>query len=125
MKEVDYISNFNDLDTHWAAMSDLVAPQGAVVAIVGNQKPLPMDAIRAKSATVCWELMFTRPRFKTPDMIEQHRLLNQVADWLDSGKLRGTLKETLSPINAANLRKAHEKLESGTMIGKLVLKGWS
>jgi zinc-binding alcohol dehydrogenase family protein len=125
MKQVDYIANFNDLDTHWEAMGDLIAPQGAMVAIVGNQKPLPMDAVRSKSATLCWELMFTRPRFKTPDMIEQHRLLEQVADWLDSGKLRGTLKETLSPINAANLRKAHEKLESGTMIGKLVLKGWS
>jgi NADPH:quinone reductase-like Zn-dependent oxidoreductase len=83
-----------------------------------------MDVVRSKSATVCWELMFTRARFKTPDMIEQHKLLNQVADWLDAGKLRGTLKETLSPINAANLRKAHEKLESGKMIGKLVLKGW-
>jgi alcohol dehydrogenase len=124
-KPVDYIANFNDLDTHWAAMSQLIAPQGAMVAIVGNQKPLPMDMVRSKSATMCWELMFTRPRFKTPDMIEQHRLLDQVADWLDSGKLRGTLKETLSPINAANLRKAHEKLESGTMIGKLVLRGWS
>jgi len=124
-KQVDYIANFNDLDTHWEAMGDLIAPQGAMVAIVGNQKPLPMDAVRSKSATLCWELMFTRPRFKTPDMIEQHRLLEQVADWLDAGKLRGTLKETLSPINAANLRKAHEKLESGTMIGKLVLKGWS
>jgi NADPH2:quinone reductase len=30
----------------------------------------------------------------------------------------------LSPINGANLKKAHERLESGTMIGKLVLKGW-
>ena len=125
LKQVDYIANFNDLDTHWAAMGDLIAPQGAMVAIVGNQKPMPMDTVRSKSATMCWELMFTRPRFKTPDMIEQHRLLDQVADWLDSGKLRGTLKETLSPINAANLRKAHEKLEAGTMIGKLVLKGWS
>src|ERR1051326_1173389 len=124
-KPVEYIANFNDLDTHWAAMGQLVAPQGALVAIVGNQKPLPMDLVRSKSATLCWELMFTRPRFKTPDMIEQHRLLNQVADWLDAGKLRGTLKETLSPINAANLRKAHEKLESGTMIGKLVLRGWT
>ena len=124
-KHVEYIANFNDLDEHWPAMGDLIAPQGAMVAIVGNQKPLPMDAVRSKSATLCWELMFTRPRFKTSDMIEQHRLLNQVADWLDSGELRGTLKETLSPINAANLRKAHEKLESGTMIGKLVLTGWS
>jgi len=124
-KPVDYIANFNDLDTHWAAMGQLIAPQGSMVAIVGNTKPMPMDAVRSKSATLCWELMFTRARFKTPDMIEQHRLLDQVADWLDSGKLRGTLKETLSPINAANLRKAHEKLESGTMIGKLVLKGWN
>jgi len=124
-KPVDYIANFNDLDTHWAAMGQLIAPQGSMVAIVGNQKPLPMDVVRSKSATMCWELMFTRPRFKTADMIEQHRLLDQVSDWLDSGKLRGTLKETLSPINAANLRKAHEKLESGTMIGKLTLSGWS
>ncbi|HEX7220291.1 MAG TPA: zinc-binding alcohol dehydrogenase family protein [Burkholderiales bacterium] len=122
---VDYVANFSgDLDAYWDAMAELVAPQGAVVAIVGNQKPLSMDVVRSKSASVCWELMFTRPRFKTPDMIEQHKLLNQVADLLDAGKLRGTLKETLSPINGANLRKAHEKLESGTMIGKLVLKGW-
>ena len=123
-KPVEYIANFNDLDPHWAAMAQIVAPQGSMVAIVGNTKPIPMDLVRSKSATMCWELMFTRPRFKTSDMIEQHRLLNQVAEWLDSGKLRGTLKETLAPINAANLKKAHEKLESGTMIGKLVLKGW-
>jgi zinc-binding alcohol dehydrogenase family protein len=124
-KPVDYIANFSgDLDTYWPAMAELVAPQGAVLAIVANSKPIAMDLVRSKSASVCWELMFTRPRFKTADMIEQHKLLDQVSEWLDSGKLRGTLKETLSPINAANLRKAHQKLESGTMIGKLVLKGW-
>jgi len=122
---VDYIANFSEVDEHWAAIGELIAPQGGIVLIVGNKQPLNVDAVRAKSAAVCFELMFTRSRFQTPDMIEQHKLLNQVADWLDSGKLKGTLKETLSPINAANLRKAHEKLESGTMIGKLVLKGWS
>jgi zinc-binding alcohol dehydrogenase family protein len=125
LQYVDYIASFNDLDEHWAAIGELIAPQGAIVAIVGNRNPLSMDAVRAKSASLCWELMFTRPRFQTRDMIEQHRILNQVAEWLDAGKVRGTLKETLSPINAANLRKAHQKLESGTMIGKLVLKGWS
>jgi NADPH:quinone reductase len=121
---VDYIAVYNDLDMHWAAIGELIAPQGGIVSIVGNLKPLSMDAVRAKSASLCWELMFTRPRFKTPDMIEQHKLLNQVADWLDAGKLRGTLKQTLTPINAANLRKAHAQLESGTTIGKLVLQGW-
>ena len=122
---VDYIANFSgDLDAYWDTMAELIAPQGAMVAIVGNTRPLPFDAVRQKSVTFAWELMFTRPRYKTADMIEQHRLLNQVADWLDAGKLRGTMRETLSPISAQNLRKAHEKLESGTTIGKLVLKGW-
>ena len=122
----DYIANFSgDLDLHWPAMSELIAPQGYAVAIVGNQKPMPLDAFRMKSAAFCWEFMFTRPRFQTPDMIEQHRLLSEVAELLDAGTLKCTLRETLSPINAANLRAAHAKLESGTMIGKLVLKGWS
>jgi zinc-binding alcohol dehydrogenase family protein len=124
-REVDYIACFNDLDQHWAAIGELIAPQGGIVAIVGNRNPLPQDAVRAKSASLCWELMFTRPRFQTPDMIEQHRLLGEVAAWLDAGRLRCTLRETLSPINGANLREAHAKLESGTMIGKLVLKGWN
>jgi NADPH:quinone reductase len=124
LKNVDYIANFSDVDEHWASIGDLIAPQGGIVLIVSNKNPLVVDAVRLKSAAIHFELMFTRPRFKTPDMIEQHRLLNQVADWLDAGKLKGTLKQTLTPINAANLRKAHAQLESGTTIGKLVLQGW-
>jgi zinc-binding alcohol dehydrogenase family protein len=124
LKHVDYIANFNDTDRYWDQMGDLVAPQGAVCLIVGTKGPLAMDAVRGKSASVCWELMFTRPRFKTPDMIEQHRLLTRVAELIDAKQIRGTLRETLRPINAANMRAAHAKLESGTTIGKLVVAGW-
>jgi zinc-binding alcohol dehydrogenase family protein len=123
-KPVDYIANFSEVDEHWAAIGELIAPQGGVLLIVGNKAPLNVDAVRLKSAAIHFELMFTRSRFQTPDMIEQHKLLNTVADWLDTGKLKGTLTETLSPINGANLRTAHAKVESGTMVGKLVLKGW-
>ncbi|MDO8272463.1 MAG: zinc-binding alcohol dehydrogenase family protein, partial [Gammaproteobacteria bacterium] len=35
--------------------------------------------------------------------------------------LRHTRTEHYGPLNAANLLKAHAKLESGTMVGKLVL----
>jgi len=65
--------------------------------------------------------MFTRSVFQTPDMKAQHHLLNTVADLIDSKKIKTTLTDVLSPINAENLRKAHRKLESGTMIGKIVL----
>jgi zinc-binding alcohol dehydrogenase family protein len=125
LKFVDYIANFNDTDHYWEQMGDLIGPQGAVCMIVGTRGPLAQDAVRGKSATVCWELMFTRPRFKTPDMIEQHRLLTRVAELIDARKIRGTLRETLHPINAANLRAAHAKLESGKTIGKLVVASWS
>jgi zinc-binding alcohol dehydrogenase family protein len=124
LKFVDYIANFNDTDRYWEVMGDLIRPQGAIALIVGNRGQLAQDGVRGKSATVCWELMFTRPRFKTPDMIEQHRLLTRVAELIDAKKIRGTMRECLRPINAANLRAAHAKVESGTMIGKLVVAGW-
>jgi NADPH:quinone reductase-like Zn-dependent oxidoreductase len=68
--------------------------------------------------------MFTRSKYQTPDMIEQQKLLDRIADWIDGGQIKGILRETVRPINAANLKKAHAKLETGTMIGKLALKGW-
>ena len=123
-KFVDYIANFNDTDRYWEAMGDLIRPQGAIALIVGNRGQLAQEGMRGKSATVCWELMFTRPRFKTPDMIEQHRLLTRVAELIDAKKIRGTMRERLRPINAASLRAAHAKLESGMTIGKLVVAGW-
>ena len=121
---VDYIGCWNDIDRHWEAMADLIRPQGTICSIVGNRGALAQDGVRAKSATHCWELMFTRARFQTPDMIEQHRLLARVAAEIDAGRMRTTLREVLGPINAANLREAHARLESGTTIGKLVLVGW-
>ncbi|MCC8567149.1 zinc-binding dehydrogenase [Xanthomonas citri] len=60
----------------------------------------------------------------TEDMVEQHRILNRAASLIDAGELRTTHTETLSPINAQQLREAHRRLESGSTIGKLVLAGW-
>jgi len=124
IRHPDYVAVFNDIDRHWKEVCELVRPQGAMVSIVAPRGPLAQDALRAKSATLCWEAMFTRPRLGLPDMIEQHRLLDRVAQWIDAGRVRGTLRETLSPINAANLRAAHRRMESGTMVGKLVVAGW-
>jgi NADPH:quinone reductase-like Zn-dependent oxidoreductase len=60
-------------------------------------------------------------RASRPDMAEQGGLLNEAARLLDDGILRHTRTEHYGQLNAANLLKAHAKLESGTMLGKLVL----
>jgi NADPH:quinone reductase len=50
--------------------------------------------------------------------------LNEVAKLVDAGRIRTTLTETIPTINAQNLRRVHERIESGRTIGKIVLAGW-
>ena len=60
--------------------------------------------------------MFARSLFRTPDMIEQHDVLNPV----DQGGNTTTLGENLSTITATNLKRAHALVESGRARGKIV-----
>lgn len=118
---VDHIAIFNDTDGHWEAVTDLIRPQGRIVSIVENERPLSFDTLKTKAAGLIWEFMFARSMFNTPDMIEQHKLLSYVADEIDAGRLRSTVSETLTPINAENLRKAHAQIESGKAKGKITI----
>ncbi|MGA9149904.1 MAG: zinc-binding alcohol dehydrogenase family protein, partial [Candidatus Nitrosopolaris sp.] len=121
----EYILCLNNTDGHFDSMKQLIAPQGKICSIVETKAPVDMGGIlRQKSATFVWEVMFTRSLFQTYDMIEQHHLLNTVADLIDSNKIKSTITDLLSPINAENLRKAHKKLESGSTIGKIVISGF-
>jgi len=123
-KEVDYIANFNNTDTYWAVMAELIRPQGHIVCIVENAKPIELGLLKSKSASFSWTFMFTRSMFQTPDMGEQGWILNEAAKLFEAGKVQTTLTETFSPINAASMRKAHAQSESGKTIGKLVVAGW-
>lgn len=121
---IDYIANFADTDRYWQAMGKIIRPQGKIVSIVENAKPLDLNILKPKSATFVWEFMFTRSMFSTDDMLKQHQLLNEVAKLVEAGQLRGTLQTRLAPINAENLRAAHAQLEGGRTIGKIALEGW-
>ena len=68
--------------------------------------------------------MFTRSMFQTVDMAEQGDRRNAVAALVDAGKVRSTVTQTVTPINAENLREAHRQLEGLGVIGKIVLEGW-
>jgi NADPH:quinone reductase len=57
-------------------------------------------------------------------MEAQHDLLAEVSRLVDEGTLRTTLAETMGPIRAENLRKAHQLIESGRSRGKVVLAGF-
>lgn len=123
--QVDYVFCLNSTEKHWKSMAEAVAPQGKICSIVETDELLDLTLLKNKSITFVWELMFTRPMYQTADMIEQHKLLNEVARLVDQGIIRTTTTDTLEPINAENLRKAHAMLESGRTVGKVVLHDWS
>jgi zinc-binding alcohol dehydrogenase family protein len=123
--QVDYIANYNNTDIYWPAMAELIAPQGRICCIVDNARPIELNLLKSKSATLAWEFMFTRSMYSTPDLAAQGALLAEVARWIDAGTLRHAAQQVLTPINAANLRQAHATLESGRTIGKIVLAAWS
>ncbi|MDU8946601.1 zinc-binding alcohol dehydrogenase family protein [Ovoidimarina sediminis] len=109
--------------THAAAAAEILAPQGRY-GLIDDPQGFDLKAFKAKSASVHWELMFTRSRFATPDMSRQGEILNELAALVEGGRIRSTAAEHFGAITAANLRRAHTRLESGTAMGKIVLSGF-
>ncbi|TDP03260.1 zinc-binding alcohol dehydrogenase family protein [Flavobacterium sp. 245] len=119
---VDFILDFVDTNAYWDTMAELIKPQGHIASITGSSEPVALNKLKSKSVSFSWELMYTRSMFQTEDMIEQHHILNKVADLLDEGILKTTLNQTLIGLTADNLKKAHQLLESGRTIGKIAIK---
>ena len=121
---VSHVASLTQTDRHFDQLVEALAPQGRLALIDDPEQPLDVMKLKRKSLSLHWELMFTRSLFETPDMIEQHRLLQRVSELVDQGVLRTTLGEHFGVINAANLRCAHALLESGKAKGKIVLEGF-
>ncbi|MBD1380433.1 zinc-binding dehydrogenase [Bacillus sp. IB182487] len=122
LKGVDYIFCLNNTDQHWDTITTSINPQGKICSIVETEEKHDLNLLKSKSAAFVWEFMFTRAMYQTKDMQEQHKLLSALSELIDQKKLVTTLTEVLTLINADNLKKAHIMVESGKMIGKVVVE---
>ena len=118
-----FVLSTTQTDKHFDEIVELIAPQGRF-ALIDDPDPIDVRKLKRKSVSLHWELMFTRSIFKTADMAKQHELLAAVSALLDEGRLRTTLAQKFGTINAANLKRAHALLESGSAKGKIVLEGF-
>ncbi|WP_128255399.1 zinc-binding alcohol dehydrogenase family protein [Falsirhodobacter deserti] len=118
-----FVFSTTNSDRHVPGIEALIAPQGRF-GLIDDPETLNVLGFKRKTVSIHWELMFTRAIFGTPDIGEQGKLLNEIATLIDDGRIRTTLTETLQPINAANLAKAHALIEAGTARGKIVLEGF-
>lgn len=118
-----FVFSTTHTDEHVAEIATLIAPQGRL-ALIDDPETLDISPLKQKSISVHWELMYTRSLFQTADMAEQGRILDEIARLVDAGTIRTTLAENFGRIDAANLRKAHARIESHTAKGKIVLEGF-
>jgi len=121
---VSHIASLTHTHIHFDDYVEVIKPQGKICLIDDPTEPLNFMALKGKSVSLIWELMFTRSRFQTEDMIEQHHLLEEVSQLMEAGKVKSTVKLEMGTINSQNLIKAHKKVESETMMGKIVLEGF-
>jgi NADPH:quinone reductase len=118
-----FVFSTNQSDRHFDQIVELIAPQGRF-GLIDDPDIIDVRKLKRKTVSTHWELMFTRSMFGTADMIEQHHLLGEVSKLVDAGKIKTTLAENFGTINAANLKRAHELIETGRAKGKVVLEGF-
>jgi len=123
LAEFDYVISLTHTDQYQDQIAECIKPQGKF-ALIDDPSSFDILKFKRKCISVHWEFMFTRSLFTTADITAQHTLLNEISELIDSGILKTTLGQNLGPINAANLYKAHQILESHTSRGKLVLEGF-
>ncbi|ETY73787.1 zinc-binding alcohol dehydrogenase family protein [Lactiplantibacillus fabifermentans] len=118
---VDSVVLLHSTDYYLPLVTPLIQPLGTIVAVVTNSQPLPMDLLKPKSLNFAWEFMFTKANYQVSTMGSQGVILAKLAALADAGILQATTKQVLQGISAATLKQAHATVESGRMLGKLVL----
>lgn len=121
---VDAVLCATDTDPTLPRLAEIVAPQASLCFLVPNKSPVDLAPFYAKSVSFHWELMFTRSMFATRDIATQGKILREIAELIDTRRIRSPLKRRLAPLSAQTLRHAHEQIESGATIGKIVVEGW-
>ena len=121
--QVTHVASLTHTDSYLESYVELLAPMGKI-ALIDDPKAIDISKLKQKSLSLHWEFMFTRSMFETKDMNKQHQLLNKVSELVDQGYIHTTMGQNLGVINAENLKTAHEFIESGKSIGKIVLQGF-
>ncbi|WP_062523204.1 zinc-binding alcohol dehydrogenase family protein [Demequina silvatica] len=102
-----------------AAFAALGRPFTGVVAIDGGFEDVA--PLKSKSMSLHLEYMFARALHDAADLHVQGEYLAEVAHLAERGLVRTTATEYLEDFTASHLREAHRRVESQSMIGKVVV----
>ncbi len=115
---VDYVFSANS-EGNVEAYAELLPVHGAVVAI-DDPAGLDLMPLKPKSQSWLWEFLYSRP---VEDPADDHHavMLRAITELVDAGLVRSTMTTRLGPLDVDTLREAHRRIESGSVIGKVVI----
>ncbi|MBM9547113.1 zinc-binding alcohol dehydrogenase family protein [Leptospira sp. 201903074] len=116
---------FIDPKDHFENLAKVLLPFGNICSIVESDSPLNMNLLKTKSNGYLNEFMFTRSMFQTEDRIKQKQLLEEIGALVDAKKIFPTNHIDLGEMTEETLNEAHELLQSGKTIGKIILGGFT
>lgn len=121
--QFDYIAVLFDITLYFDDIKNFVKPFGHVGTIVGINEPLDLSVWKDISVSFDWEYMFA----KTDNnylIDSQGETLKFISSLVENGRLVPTLSKVYdSGINADNLKRATKDVETGHMLGKVVVSG--
>lgn len=117
---ISYVFITHSTAQYLAPVAAVAAPFAKVCSIVQTKEfPMYGTEFMAKSLTFIWELMGTGPWYGV-DVDRSGMVLAKLAELLDNKTVKCHLIKKL-PLNRDGLKKAHEMVESGSVIGKIGL----
>ena len=124
IESVDFVVSLTQTHRNLPQIIDVLKPRGHF-GLIDAPAPMDLRLFMSKNLSVHYEDMGMTTKTGPADEYTRHqRILRRVAGLVDRGVLRSTMRGDAQPINAANLRDAHRRLEQGTSIGKIVLAGF-
>jgi NADPH2:quinone reductase len=119
LEKVDMVLATRSSASHLAGMPHLLKAYGHL-ALLDAFQSLDISSLAPYAISVHLEAVFAR--VVTNQHPEQQGLiLRALTQLVEAGKIRSTLQKTLSGLTSDNIRTAHELVEKGDMIGKVVL----
>lgn len=116
---VDFVFSTTHSGQHWSNMAEIIAPFGEI-GLIDDADGLDISIFKRKAVSLHWELMFTKSMFGYR-MESQGKILSEVKNLIESGRMRTTANRVLNGLTAENLRAGHTMLEQHTNVGKMVV----
>lgn len=119
LQDLHAIFSTTHSEDYLAVVPALLRPFGHLM-VIDDPATLDIKPFKQKALSVHWEYMFARSMHGCRPQA-QGAALARVAALVDKGALRTTRTQT-QPARVETLRAAHAALQSGAMVGKLVMQ---